>query len=104
MWLFYLLLLVGFEAIADIFAKEYQLKSGWTRFGISILFYIIANIFWLVALKNGAGLTKGAILFSVSSAILAIIIGLVLYREQLTGMQMVGITLGLVAFTLMVWE
>ena len=104
MWIVFLILLVVTEAIADIIAKEYQLHAGLVRFIGAISAYVIANVFWLVALRSGAGLTKGAILFSVASAILAIVIGLVLYKETVTPMQMIGVALGFIAIVLLVWE
>lgn len=104
MWILFLLLLIGMEAVADIIAKEYQLKSGVVRFSGAILAYVLANVFWLIALKYGVGLTKGAILFSVGSAILAIVIGLVMYKETVTPMQMTGVLLGFIAIVLLVWE
>lgn len=104
MWILFLILLIITEAIADIIAKEYQLHAGPVRFIGAISAYVIANVFWLVALRSGAGLTKGAILFSVASAILAIVIGLVLYKETVTPMQMIGVALGFIAIVLLVWE
>ena len=104
MWVVFLLLLIGTEAVGDILAKEYQLHSGVVRFVAAISAYVLANIFWLVALKDGAGLTKGAIFFSVGSAILAIIIGLVLYKETVSTREMIGIALGIIAIILLVWE
>lgn len=102
MWILFLVLLIITEAIADIVAKEYQLHSGAIRFIGAIAAYILANVFWLIALKDGAGLTQGAIIFSVGSAMLAIVIGLILYKETLTSMQMVGVALGLIAIVLLV--
>jgi multidrug transporter EmrE-like cation transporter len=96
--------IIATEAVADIAAKEYQLKAGWLRFGGAISAYVLANIFFLIALRYGAGLTKGAILFSVGSAILAILIGLVLYEETVSTMQYMGILLGFIAIILLVWE
>lgn len=104
MWIFFLGLLIATEAVADIIAKEYQLKAGVVRFSGAIFAYVIANVFWLVALRYGAGLTKGAIFFSVASAILAIIIGLVLYKETLTTLQIIGVVIGFIAIILLSWE
>lgn len=104
MWVFFLGLLIVTEAIADIISKEYQIHAGWVRFSGAILAYIIANIFWLISLRNGAGLTKGAIIFSVGSAVLAIVIGLALYKEPVTRIQMYGVILGLISIILLVWE
>lgn len=104
MWILFLGLLILTEAVADIIAKEYQLKAGAVRFGGAIFAYVIANVFWLVALRYGAGLTKGAIFFSVASAILAIVIGLVLYKETLTTLQIIGVAIGFIAIILLSWE
>lgn len=103
-WVIYLSLLIVVEAIADILAKEYQINKGVTRFIGAISLYVLANIFWLVALRNGAGLTKGSIIFSVASAILAIFIGLFLYKESLTNLQIVGVVLGFISIVFLVWE
>lgn len=104
MGLLFISFLILFEAGADILAKEWQLHSGWVRFAAAILAYVVANICWLIALKYGAGLTKGAIIFSVGSAIFAIGIGLVLYKEPITRLEILGLALGLVALFLLTWD
>lgn len=74
-------------------------------FAILALFsYLVANTFWLFALKNGSGLARGAIIFSVSTAILATLIGLVFYKEQVTTLQLFGISIGLISLFLIFWE
>ncbi len=103
-WVFPLSLLILLEALADIFAKEWSLHGTWIRGAGSLLAYVIANMFWLIALRDGAGLARGAIIFSVASAILAVGIGLFLYKEQLTTTQIVGICIGVVAIALLFWE
>lgn len=103
-WIIPLSLLVLFEIIADIFAKEYSLKTHWYFWAGALACYIIANIFWLNSIKNGSGLAKGAILFSVASAVLATFVGLVVYHEKVSVLQVCGIVLGLCALTLIFWE
>ncbi len=102
-WLLPLLGLIGFEIIADIFAKEYSLKGGWLWFG-AILAYVIANSFWLFAIKSGSGLARGANIFSVSTAVIATIIGMYFYKEHIGGVQMAGIALGILSLILILWE
>jgi drug/metabolite transporter (DMT)-like permease len=89
--------LIVFELIADIFAKEYSIHLNWKYGGMAILSYIIANSFWLFALKNGSGLARGAIIFGVSSAIIAAVIGMAVYKEPLSVYQQIGIGFGLVS-------
>lgn len=103
-WIFPLTLLVVFEIFADITAKEWSLgKPSWLAI-LALAFYVAANAFWLVALRNGSGLGRGAVLFSVASAILAIVIGIVFYKEHASIQQIIGMILGVAAVVLIFWE
>ncbi len=104
-WIIPLAILIFFEAIADIFAKEWSLGNRSIFYAVvSLLAYLLANTSWLIALKYGSGLARGAIIFSVASAILASVIGLVFYREHLTAVQGIGVALGIVSIFLIFWE
>jgi drug/metabolite transporter (DMT)-like permease len=103
-WILPLSILVFFEMVADIFAKNWSLRGGWYLAGLSLLSYMLANVFWLFALKNGSGLTKGAIIFSISSAVVATILGVFFYKEDLSIIQMIGVFLGLVSLIFIFWE
>lgn len=103
-WIFPLLVLVILEAVADIVSKTWQIKGLWYLAALALFTYLLANTFWLIALKNGAGLAKGAVLFSILSAILAIIIGVVLYKEEITNIQLIGLILGSIAIGLIFYE
>jgi glucose uptake protein GlcU len=97
--------LIVFEVIADVFAKEWSLRNFPILFAVlSLLSYLIANTFWLFALKNGSGLARGAVIFSVSTAILATLVGLVFYREQTTTFQLIGMGIGLLSLVFIFWE
>ena len=101
-WLIPLVLLILFEALADVLAKEWSLGRSWF-WVLSIGAYIIANSFWLFALKDGSGLTRGAMIFSVASAILAIIIGIVLYHESISQTELIGVGIGVISLIFMLW-
>lgn len=104
-WILPLAILILFEAIADIFAKEWSLERRSIIYAILSLFaYLLANSSWLIALKHGSGLARGAIIFSVASALLAMVIGLVFYKEHMSIMQLIGATIGIISITLLVWE
>jgi len=104
-WIIPLAVLIFFEAIADIFAKEWSLGNRSIFYaGASLLAYLLANTSWLIALKHGSGLARGAIIFSVASAILASVIGIVFYKEHLSTVQILGILLGIVSIFLIFWE
>jgi len=103
-WIVPISLLILFEMIADIFAKEWQLKSGWWRALCALSAYVIANSFWLFALRSGAGLARGGLIFAISCAVMAIVIGVWMYREPVTNLQVCGMILGLVSLMLIFWE
>jgi multidrug transporter EmrE-like cation transporter len=103
-WILPLSFLILFEVIADIFAKEWSLHGNTIRWMGAIGSYVVANIFWLFALKNGSGLGRGAILFSVVSAILAVTIGFLFYKEQISKIQLLGVFLGVISVVLIFWD
>lgn len=103
-WIIPLIFLIIFESIADILAKEYSLKGHWYFWVLAISGYIIANIFWLWSIKTGSGLARGAIIFSIASAILALIIGLYFYSETTNKIQIIGMILGVFSLVLIFWE
>jgi|SRR3989338_7404240 len=103
-WLIPLAILIFFELVADIFAKNWSLKGGFWLAASALVAYLLANTFWLFALKNGSGLGRGAIIFSVVSALIAILLGLFLYDEKVTTPQVIGIILGLLSLVFIFWE
>jgi drug/metabolite transporter (DMT)-like permease len=104
-WLIPLGILVFFELIADIFAKEWSLGNKSFLYAVLALFaYMLANSSWLFALKYGSGLARGAIIFSVASAVLASLIGVLYYKETLSTVQAFGVVLGITSIVLIFWE
>ena len=103
-WIFPLILLVLFEAGADIVAKYFAITNKMYIAAGALGLYVIANVFWLIALKSGVELATGAIIFSISSEVLAIFIGLLIYHEQISVLQGVGIILGVISLVLLVIE
>lgn len=103
-WIVPIFFLIIFEIIADIFAKEYSLHGKWYFWVGGLLGYVLANMFWLWGIKSGSGLARGAVIFSVASAILAIIIGIHFYGENVNKVQTAGIVLGALSLVLIFWE
>ncbi|HUY75601.1 MAG TPA: hypothetical protein VMV29_02445 [Ktedonobacterales bacterium] len=96
-WLYFLLGLVAFELISDVFAKQFALSGKLVFAALAIAGFIAANLAWLIALRTGAELSKGAILFSVLSGIGAVLIGLLAFHEKVSPYQLVGLALGVAA-------
>jgi multidrug transporter EmrE-like cation transporter len=96
-WLWFVLILVAFELLADFYAKQFGI-TGKVTFGVlSTLGYIMADLARLHSLRNGAELSKGNIIFSALSGGGAVLIGLLVYHERVNGYQLVGLILGIAA-------
>ena len=96
-WLYFLLLLVAFELLADILAKQFSLNGRILFALLALLGFLAANTAWLISLRTGAELGKGAVLFSVLSGIGAVMIGVLVYHEKTTPWQVLGLALGIAA-------
>jgi len=96
-WLYYLLVLVVFELVADVLAKQFAVSGKYVFAILSIVGFIAANTAWLISLRTGAELSKGAVLFSVLSGIGAVLIGVFVYHEKTTAYQVIGLLLGIAA-------
>ncbi len=104
MWIIFLILVIVFEMAADVMSKEWSLNGrSWFLIG-GLIFYLASNLAWLFSLKYGSGLARGISIFSVISAILAIMIGIIFYKEQITRLQGAGMVLGLISLILIFWE
>lgn len=103
-WIFGISMVVVCELIADVIAKEYSLKGHWYLWVAAIVAYIITNTFWLWSIRNGSGLARGALIFSVCSAVGASIIGIYFYGETTNKIQIIGMILGVLSLILIFWE
>ncbi len=103
-WIIPLAILIAFEGVADILAKNWSSRGGaWLGIG-ALAAYLLANTFWLFALKNGSGLGRGAIIFSVVSAIVALTLGFFMYHEKIQPHQAIGVVLGVASLFFIFWE
>jgi multidrug transporter EmrE-like cation transporter len=103
-WIAFLSIVIVFELVADVFSKEWSLHSSPLYWIAATGAYLIANIFWLFALKNGVGLGRGVVIFAVVTAVVASIIGIVFYKEQLEKIQLVGVGIGIFSLVLIFWN
>ncbi len=103
-WILSLSLLIFFELVADIFSKKWSLTGYYVFWLLAISGYILANIFWLKAIRSGSGLARGALIFSVASAVAALVIGAVFYKENIAKLELGGMILGIVSIILILWN
>ena len=99
-WLGPFSLLVLMEIAADVFAKIWERTGRLHWAAAAQAAYFTGNAFWLVALTRGAGMARGGVLFSVSVAVTAVIVGVV-GGERVGAMQGVGLFLGIVSIAVL---
>lgn len=102
MWAFWLLGLIGFEVLADIFVKEHSLKKSYWTFIIALIGYVLANTCWLISMRYRSHLGLSANIFSVSTGVLAVSIGCIFYGEVLSTQQVIGVILGILSLVLLI--
>jgi len=100
----FILILVLFEVVADVLAKQFALNGKLVIAVLSIIGYVAANIAWLISLRSGGELGKGAVIFAALSGIAAVVIGLLVYREKVGSYQLIGMVLGIVAIVFLSME
>lgn len=103
-WFALFLVFLVFEQAANVLGKQFAL-SGRCRFAVfSLLSFFVCELPWIFSLRIGLELSRGAVLFSVVPAILAVLIGSLVYKEKATRSQFIGLMLGIVAVALLSLE
>lgn len=103
--IFWLTLLILFEASALYFIKNYSIHDNTTWFLIlSIISYAMIPYCLYRILKNGEGIAIINIIWNVASTLYGLFIGVILFSEHLTTPQKVGATLGTLGTVLMMWN
>jgi multidrug transporter EmrE-like cation transporter len=92
---------IVFEETANILGKHFAL-SGKYRFAVlSLLCFIVCELPWILSLRLGLPLSKGAVLFAIIPSISAVLIGTLVFKEKLYLYQFVGMALGMTAIALL---
>lgn len=99
-WIFFTLLCV-FESTADVLAKQHVARgSVWLAAG-AVFSYLLGNTAWIFALRSGAMLGVGAVLFGILTGVSATVVGVLIYHEGVSRLQTVGLPLGVISMALL---
>ncbi len=88
------------EVIGDILFKEWIIKNNKYLLIIGIIAYLAATTFWAFSLKF-QNLSKAVVIFGVLTVTIGVLVGVFLYKEPLTSVNIIGIILGLVSIFLL---
>jgi len=94
-----ILLAVSFEVVADILFKKWSIGNSNLFFSAGLLIYFIGTIFWAISLKYEY-LSKAVSVFTILNLILLVIVGIILFKEDLSLVNKIGIGLGIISIVL----
>ena len=83
----------------DFFAKYWSLHRQPHLFGLAILGYLVSSVFYIPTLLR-KGLVITSVIWGVASTIGFIVIGILVFKEELTPLQSVATFLGTVSLLL----
>lgn len=99
-----LLLLFTFSAVSvgagDFLAKKWSLEPGWVTFAGALTCYLCSSFFYLQTLAR-KGLVVSSIIWSITSIIAFLFVGLVIFHESLTSLQVAGVILGAISLLIL---
>jgi len=103
-WIIPFSLLMVFETLGNYFSGLFGSLQNFLLIPFVLAIYAIANYFWLLALKDGSGLSRGTIYFGVCVVILTALIGFAFYEEGFNFLKLIGIGTGIMSLFLLSGE
>jgi drug/metabolite transporter (DMT)-like permease len=82
-----------FFAFGEYFSKKLALNPQWSYFFLATLPYFIATLFWIPAILQKNSISILSTMIMVSSFMIALFVGIIIFKEQVTIMGIIGIAL-----------
>ena len=101
LWMWLLAISVLVQVVAEITCKEYSLSGSWNMATITLTLNIVSSIFWMAYMRTNSLLAIGSSIWGIAISLSAVVIGVAMYQETLTGTQCVGVVLGIVSLVLL---
>jgi multidrug transporter EmrE-like cation transporter len=90
---------VAFEVVGDILFKYWSLNSKTFFIVGGVLIYSVATVIWAYSLKYGY-LSKEITIFTVFNLIAVVLAGVLIFKESLSTINIIGIILGVISVIL----
>ena len=99
--MFFVLIIFGvlFEVTGDIFFKKWGLGNRNYFLAFGLIVYFVGSLFWAISLKYEF-LSKAVSIFTVLNLILVVLAGVIIFKEDLSLVNKVGIGLGILSVVL----
>jgi multidrug transporter EmrE-like cation transporter len=94
-----LILSVTLEIIGDIFLKKWSSENKTLLLFLGLGIYFVGTIFWALSLKYEF-LSKAVSLFTVINLVAILLVGVFLFKEEVSFINKIGLFLGLISVIL----
>lgn len=91
---------VALEVVGDVFFKKWSLSNRWMLLAIGLAVYFAGTIFWAFSLKHEY-LANAIGVFTILNLIAVSLIGIYLFKEDLSVVNKIGIVLGVASVALL---
>ena len=100
-YIFFILIILAavLEVIGDIYLKKWAMESKNLLFIIGMALYIVGSVFWALSLKYEY-LSKAVSVFFVLNMVILVLAGALLFKENLSLTNKIGITLAIISIVL----
>ena len=93
-------LAVAFEVVADVLFKKWAMENRGQLLAIGLALYFIGTVFWATSLRHDL-LSRAVTVFTVANLIAVVLAGVLIFGEELTTLQRIGIGLGVLSVLLL---
>jgi multidrug transporter EmrE-like cation transporter len=93
-----------FFAVGEYFSKKFALKPSWQMVTAILIAYILGTIVWLPAIMQKKQLSITGVIWSVMSLLATFLIGILIFKEKLSLVGILGIIFALAAIILLSLE
>lgn len=84
------------ELVADILFKQWAMKNHILLILGGVFVYGVSTVLWAFSLKYEL-LSKAIVVFTLGNLVLGVLAGLIIFSEELTIVQKVGVALGVIS-------
>ncbi len=91
------------DTASDIFLKKWAMSGIKSSILLGLLLLCITGVLWGISLKY-APLSKSVVVYNVANVILAVIAGIVIFKENLTVINVFGILFGILSIVLLSYK
>lgn len=87
------------EIAADVLFKKWSLTNNGWLFAIGIVIYLAGTVLWAFSLKYEY-FSKAVAVFAILNLIIAVLAGVIIFKDDLSAINKTGIALGIISIIL----